>query len=414
MMISIEEASNIIADTISRFPRPKTVELRFSKAQDRNVHFLGRVLAQDVYSEINVPEFDNSAMDGYVFYRKDLKNNRAIPLDRHEAAAGSPPKVLPPGYCRRIYTGAPMPYTEMEGDVLAVVPIENCEENCEICGSSVRVAPGPLADHVRPQGQNYHRGERVAAQGDLCSPELFSVLASVGCGQVQTYQPLSVALCISGDELVTAGEGPLQMGQIYDSNSIYLSYQCKQLGYPTQVFHLKDDYTETQKQLRYLAQNFDVVLCSGGASVGERDYIQKVVQEEGQVFIRKVAVKPGKPFTFADFQGKPLFCLPGNPLAVYIGFLYFVLPFLRRLQGQTRSGPFLRHVPAPCELKMARRTQFIFCRDKSGSHPEPLAEQSSALLKYQYLADAALIVPAGTGTIPAGETVLLFPFRQQI
>lgn len=381
---------------------------------------LNRVLAQDIISPINAPEFDNSAMDGYALHTSGVQFSESSLLSNSisivgEASAGAMPPKLYPNTCMRIFTGAPIP----EG-ANSVVAQELCtvneQDNTIQIQNSSAVTCG---DNIRPYGLNFIKGDVICKKGTAINGGLLTVLASLGIIEILVYQKLSIALCVTGDELQTPGT-VLELGKIYDSNTVLICQLCVQLGASLDTFcRLSDDYEQTQTQLHSLSKAHDIVICTGGVSVGDKDFIQKVLLQDGTSHIHKVSIKPGKPFSFFSLHNTPFLCLPGNPLAVYITFLWFVVPFIQQMQGLVT--PIIEEVPnsrtllsaiSPQTFQPYPRTQFIFCNiHYLTMQVDILLEQSSAALKNIMMADGAIIIPKDQH-INQGDRVLFFPFSQ--
>jgi len=293
---------------------------------------IGRVAAADIESPIDVPGYDNSAMDGYAVRSVDLADAGSKTLRvTQRIAAGQLGGRLGPGEAARIFTGAPLP----EG-ADAVVIQENCASDEGIVTTVGPIGPG---EWVRPRGNDIEAGQCVVAAGVRLRPQEMGLIASVGVGEVEVVRRLRVAIFSSGDELLQPGEA-LRPGAIYNSNRYILfgllaglGCECLDLG------TVEDSFATTRQALLDGAAQADLVVSSGGMSVGEEDHIKAAVEEAGKLEMWKVAVKPGKPLAYgrvgaADFVG-----LPGNPVSTLVTFCLFVRPFILARMGVVNPQP---------------------------------------------------------------------------
>ena len=291
-----------------------------------------RVLAESVIATTAVPGVDNSAMDGYVLRVADLAQGGGTALAaRDEYRAGEPPGQLAPGTAARIFTGAAIP---TGGD--AVVAQERVEVRDGTLLIREPVRPG---QNIRRAGEDVAVGSEVLAAGSLLLAADIGLLASIGMAQVRVIRPVVVAIMSTGDELVAPGQrlGP---GQIHDSNRPLVAGLCRDMG--CQVLDLgsyRDDPRELRSALRRGADNADLIVTSGGVSVGEADWVRKVLSQLGEIGFWQVAIKPGKPLAFGRVGAVPFLGLPGNPVSAFVTFALFVAPALRRLQGRAQVEP---------------------------------------------------------------------------
>ena len=300
-------------------------------AQERPIEETdGFILSRDVASSIDVPPFSNSAMDGYAVRAEDVAVGKKLPVGQIIAAGatGAPHQA---GSASRIFTGAPMP---VGADSVLI------QEDAEALGDHIVPTESVTAgDHVRTQGQDIEQGAVIFPRGRRLRPADLALAASVGLETLPVYQPLRVAILSTGDELI---EPPAQLapGQIYNSNRRALAASIKRLGMvPVDLGIVPDDETLTQLRLREAAEQADVVMTTGGVSVGDRDFVKQSVRSAGELELWKLAIKPGKPLAFGKVHGKPFFGLPGNPVSSIVTFVALATPYLLKKQGATDYLP---------------------------------------------------------------------------
>ncbi|MDZ7687003.1 MAG: gephyrin-like molybdotransferase Glp [Gammaproteobacteria bacterium] len=316
---------------------------------------IGRVLAEDMASKIDVPPAANSSMDGYAVATSDpaLRAGATLPVEGR-IAAGQVGKPLVSGRVARIFTGAPLP----EG-ADAVVMQENTEANGD--GVVIRSVPD-TGENIRPAGQDIQAGTRLFSAGRRLRPEDAAVLASVGIDQVPVYRRLRVALMSTGDELVDP-PGELAPGQIYNSNHFALVGLVRRLGMEVlDVGLVPDDFDATVRALSQAAGGADCIISSGGVSVGEEDYVKAALEQLGGLEMWRVAIKPGKPLAFGNVAGTPFFGLPGNPVSTYVTFTIMAAPWLRAVQGMTDVMPHYIWARAAFEMPAGTRREYVRVR----------------------------------------------------
>jgi len=378
---------------------PGPVHVSLAEAVDR-------VLADDLHATQAVPPEPNSAMDGYALRHADLgaTETTVLPVSLR-VPAGHAPAPLPPGTAARIFTGAVMP---AGADTVVM------QENCEAGEGTVRVVVRPRAgENVRSAGQDIAAGERLAAAGTRLGPAHLGLLAAAGQAGAPVWPRLTVALLCTGDELVEPGR-PLSPGQIYDSNRIVVTTLLQRLG--LQVVDLgpvADTLADTRAALaRACDLGADVILSTGGVSVGEEDHVRAAVESLGRLDIWKIAIKPGKPLAFGRVGASVFLGLPGNPQSVWVTFAVLARPFLRRLQGELDVLPRPFRLPAGFTRERPQsRDEYLRVRhvaDGHGGRLQPHPNQGSGLLSSAVWADGLALVRAGD-TVAAGDLLSFFP-----
>jgi molybdopterin molybdotransferase len=363
---------------------------------------LGRVLAEDITSPSNVPNYNNSAMDGYALKATDVSASCLMVIGTAFAGKAFEGTVAD-GQCVRIMTGGAIP----KGADTVVV-----QEKTVVDGKFINIieAPKPHAN-VRYAGEDLKLGQTVLATGHLMRPADLGLIASLGIAEVRAYRKLKVAFFSTGDELVSVGQ-PLQTGQVYDSNRYTLFGMLTKLGVEvTDMGAIADDPILLENTLLSAVTQADVVITSGGVSVGEADYMKLLLAKHGQVMFWKVAMKPGRPLAYGKVGSAHYFGLPGNPVAVMVTFYQFVRDALLRLMGQSSPVP-LPMFSVQCTQaikKMTGRTEFqrgILFADTDGSwRVKPTGAQGSALLSSMSLANCFIVLDESVGNLETGAMV---------
>ncbi|HEX5687587.1 MAG TPA: gephyrin-like molybdotransferase Glp [Ideonella sp.] len=385
---------------------------RIAESQDvPTAQALGRVLAAPVVSSLDVPPADNSSMDGYALRFADLAPEVILPVSQR-IAAGAVGTVLEPATAARIFTGAPIP-----PGADTVVMQEQCEPlavDAPEERARIRVT-GPVepGQWIRRRGEDVERGSTVLKAGTRLTPQALGLAASVGAATLQVLRRPRVALFSTGDELVMPGD-PLPPGAIYNSNRFTLRALLEAAGCEVDDIGIVPDNLEATRQaLRRAAQGNDLIITSGGVSVGEEDHLKPAVQAEGRLDLWQMAIKPGKPLAFGAVhreKGEALFIgLPGNPVSSFVTFLLAVAPVLRALQGL--PAPLPRALPLPAGFdwpKPDKRREFLRVRLNEQGALELFANQSSGVLTSAVWADGLVDNPPGQ-TIAKGDTVRFLP-----
>jgi molybdopterin molybdotransferase len=368
---------------------------------------LGRVLAHDLRATLAVPAFDNSAMDGYAVRCADCCTRGSMLQVTQTIAAGHTGAALQSGTAARIFTGAPLP-----PGADAVVMQENARRESE----QVQILEIPRqGENIRRAGHDIAGGGVVLAAGHRLVPQDLGLVGSLGALSVEVFRPLTVALINTGDEVIQQGQR-LRPGQLYDSNSHTLAGLLKQIGMNViRLGIVSDDRRATIEALRDAAGKADCVITTGGVSVGDADHVKQAVEALGTLSLWKLAIKPGKPFSFGHIGVVPFFGLPGNPVAVFITFVILVQPFLLRLQGAAKYLPQPLKARADFVITEAgTRQEYLRVRLLRGRDGFPVvqlfADQSSSVLTSLSWADGLAVVPVGT-EVNVGDWLDYLPFK---
>lgn len=371
---------------------------------------LGRVLAADVVSGMNVPSHTNSAMDGYALDGADLAADGETRLAVvGTAAAGRPyDGEVSAGECVRIMTGASLP----PGTDTVVM-----QENVVREGDTAVIGAGQTAgQHVRQAGEDIAAGEVALAAGTRLMPAELGMIASLGIGEVRVRRRPRVAFFSTGDELRPVGQ-PLAPGQIYDSNRYTIHGMLTRLGVETIDMGIVPDEREAvERAFANAADLADAVVTSGGVSVGDADYVTETLERTGSVGFWKVAMKPGRPLAFGHIGDALFFGLPGNPVSAMATFYQLVWPALEALAGMPDPGPPLTVsavAAEPLRKKPGRREFQRGCLDRTEDGRlavRPAGRQGSGVLSSMGVADCFIVLPEDTGPIAAGDEVAVQPF----
>lgn len=390
-MIQVAEALNIIAENSCKMPITK---IKVSKS-------LGYVLAESVYSPINMPPFRQSAMDGYAFTHSDLTQFEVVNTSQ---AGDFLDDKIQENQAVRIFTGAFVP-----DDTDTVV----MQEHTTRTDNLLQIEKMPLAcANVREKGEQIKKGELVFDANTVITPAAIGFLACLGITKIKVYQKPKVAILVTGNELVSAGN-KLPKGKIYESNSLMIEAALQTIGIKkTAVFKVKDSLKKTIKAVESCLAHFDVVLISGGISVGDYDYVKEALLKNGVTeLFYKINQKPGKPLFFGTKENKIVFALPGNPASSLTCFYVYAFPALKKLMGFEEI-----HLP---EMKKKISTDFkntsgktLFLKALYGDEKVTVLEsQSSAMLNTFAVANGLIVVPHDITHVMANQEVVVLPFN---
>ena len=395
-LLPFEEAKRLVEENIEPLTRVETVSISDAS---------GRVMAEDVFAKLNIPPFDRAAMDGYAVKAKDTFNsgqfNPSVLNLVGEVHAGEvPDKRINAGECIQIATGAMMP-----AGADAVVMVEDTEAE----DGSVKVFKSSYPGaNIGRKGEDIKKGISIVREGFVLEPGRVGVLASQGISQVEVYEKPKVAVLPTGEEVVEVGK-KLKRGQVYDINSHTISSVVKQNGGIPVRIGIAGDSLEELKPTISQALKSDLVVLSGGSSVGERDLLVDVLQDWGEILFHGIQVRPGKPTLFAMVQGKPLMGMPGYPTSCLINTYLFILPAVREMahlpprKGETVQATLSRRVPGS-----VGRKQFLTVKI-DGDEAVPVFKESGAITSVAE-ADGYIEIAQNIDILEKGEpvTVTLF------
>ena len=364
---------------------------------------LDATLAADVRARQPVPAFDNSAMDGYALRAEDADAGQALRVSQ-SVMAGSSPAPLAPGTTARIFTGAPLP----EGADCVVM-----QENCDSVDGAVRF-PAALSagSHVRRRGEDVAAGGLLVHRGRRLRPQDLGLLASAGVAAVEVYRPLRVAVLVTGDELREPDGEPLRGGEIFNSNGPMLAALLRRCGMQAILADPVEDSEQAVAQaLQHAAGVADVIISTGGVSVGDADYIKSEIERLGALSLWRIAIKPGKPLAFGRVGQIPFIGLPGNPSSVFVTFAMLARPFLLACQG--REEPDMPRMTARAGFSVATagsREEYFrvaMVRGECGTQAVLAGNQSSGALTAASRAQAFAVVPPGTLVQPGDNVEII-------
>ncbi|MEG9357344.1 bifunctional molybdopterin-guanine dinucleotide biosynthesis adaptor protein MobB/molybdopterin molybdotransferase MoeA [Vibrio cholerae] len=400
--LSVEQGREKILSLISPLAETESVAIQ---------ECYQRVLAREVFSPINVPAYRNSAMDGYALRSDDLERDSYRVVA--EVLAGSHyAKTVELGEAVKIMTGAPMPQ-----GADTVVMREQATQNGDVVSfAGAKIKTG---QNVRQAGEDLAQGQAVFSTGQrLLSPEM-GMLASLGFAHADVFRSLKVAIFSTGDEVQAPG-GDIEPNSIFDSNRFTLTGLLKQLG--CQVIDLgiiEDDEAKMMQVLEQAAKQSDVVITSGGVSVGDADFIKSALEKLGQIDFWRINMRPGRPLAFGQIAGKPFFGLPGNPVAVMVSFINFVEPALRKMQGEQGWQPLKVNAIALEDLRSRQgRTEFsrgVYAFNAQGQLTvRTTGKQGSGILRSMSEANCLIEIAPAIDTVKVGESVTIIPLQGRI
>ncbi|HEY9532722.1 MAG TPA: gephyrin-like molybdotransferase Glp [Burkholderiales bacterium] len=363
----------------------------------------GRVLARTQRSTMDVPPMDNSAMDGYAIRTQDVQAEGSLRVTQ-KIMAGSVGKPLEPGSAARIFTGAPIP----PGADAVVM-----QEHVRAEGEEIAIQePTRAGDWIRYVGSDVRKGGEILPAGRRLAPQDTGLAASVGIKALPVFRKVRLGLFFTGDELVMPGE-PLPPGRIYNSNRFTLRGLAQAFGCETRDYGIVPDSLEaTREVLRRAAAECDVIVTSGGVSVGEADFVKPAVEAEGRLLMWRIAMKPGRPLAFGKIGEASFIGLPGNPVSSFVTFLIFVRPFLLKTQGMLEVAP--KSIAARADFDWPEpdaRREFLRVKWNAQGGLDLYPTQDSAVLTSTSWADGLVDNPAQQA-IGKGDTVRFLPYSE--
>jgi molybdopterin molybdotransferase len=401
-MLTLDEALSRLLGAVRPLPATEAQALSTFDA-------LGRVLSEDVCSGLDVPPADNTSMDGYAMRCADVPAVGTVLPVSQRIPAGVVGAPLRPGTAARIFTGAQVP-----AGADAVV----MQEQCEALGEGVRVDVVPASGQwIRRRGEDVQQGQVVLTAGTRLTPQALGLAASVGAATLQVTRRPRVALFSTGDELVMPGE-PLKPGAIYNSNRFTLRALIQAMGCDcTDLGIVPDNLPATRAALRRAALGNDLIVTSGGVSVGEEDHLRPAVQAEGRIELWQIAIKPGKPLAFGevarpDGSAAYIVGLPGNPVSSFVTFLLMVRPVLLRLQGASDLESRQTNLRADFDWpRPDKRREFLRARRNDSGGLDLFPNQSSGVLTSAVWGDGLVDNPSGQA-IRRGDAVRFLSFNE--
>lgn len=389
-MLSVDRALNQILSNAKRIVETEVVPLKVAN---------GRVLAKDITAQMSMPPFDQSAMDGYAVKFDEIPTSKSMPL-KQRVPAGQAPSEHIPNSAARIFTGAAIP----RGADCVII-----QENVEATKESIRLeGEFTLGQNIRLQGSEVNKGDLILAAGTRLNPFLVGICATHGLAEIPVFKKLRVGVMSTGDELLEPGM-PLGLGKIYNSSRFMLQGLVESIGMEfIDLGIVSDSHNETVAAISQACDTCDVLLTTGGVSVGEEDHVKNAIDELGELNVWKLAIKPGKPLAFGHANNIPVFGLPGNPVSSLVTFLILALPYLKTAQGRSASVEQNIHIAADFDRKAGTRQEYL--RVKVHDNQLKLFDnQSSARLSSAGWADGLAVQSPGK-SIKKGQPLEFLSF----
>jgi molybdopterin molybdotransferase len=401
-MLSVEQAQEQVLARIARLEAQRVDALEA----------LGCVLVSDIVSDIDVSPFDNSAMDGYALRAADVAGASDVApvvlrVVEHIGAGAYPTREVGPGEASRIMTGAPIP---KGADSVVMVERTESLENGGSAGGTVAIKfAATLGDHIRLRGEDVRVGETVMRAGEVVGAAGIGLLAALGAARIDVHRRPNVAVISTGDELVGITDTP-GLGQIRNSNSYSLAAQVLAAGGIPHMLGIARDNEADTRALLSRAPDYDIMVTTGGVSMGDFDVVKDVLEQIGEMDFWRVAMRPGAPQTYGTIGGTPFFGLPGNPTSTMVGFELFVRPAIRRMRGfEELFRPRTAAVLTEDVRKKPDRRYFMrgrLVRTPAGAYEVSLSgAQSSAMLTAMHRANCLISLPEGESAFAAGSVV---------
>lgn len=403
-LLSVDKALALLIDSVKVINNTQVLAL------DK---VLNKILAVDVCADIFIPSFDNSAMDGYAIHLKKSQINTIGETTfeiTDRITAGSTVNTLALGCAARIFTGAPIP----KGANTVVM-----QEECELFENNKIEIHRPIAlnENIRPKGNDIQSGDMILPKGRQLQPQDIALVASVGVKKLEVFNKISVGVFFTGDELVEPGE-VLKTGQIFNSNRYALMALLNKLGCKViNLGNIKDTFEATCHALEKLKSNCDLIITTGGVSVGEEDHVKPAVETLGQLDLWRIKIKPGKPLAFGKIDDCAFIGLPGNPVSAMVTFLLFARPFIKKMQGASCYLNTNFKVRANFDWHKAKpRCEFVRVHLERATSPMQVNQypkQGSDVLSSMVWADGLVEIPEKT-TFKSGEILNFYPFNEMM
>ena len=379
-LVNIDDALKFMLKRAKIQPKTQIISIK---------NAINRVLAKDVISTINVPGFDNSAMDGYAISFDDENNKKQTSFEiTNRITAGSNVSELNLGCAARIFTGAPIP----KGANVVIM-----QEECELINDKkfIKVQkPIIKNENIRPCGNDIKSGEIILKKGTKLKPQDIALAASVGVNEIEVFNKIKIGTFFTGDELVEPGEA-LQEGKIYNSNYYSITALANNLNLEIiNLGNIKDDFSSTCQAIEELSKKCDLIVTTGGVSVGEEDHIKPAIEKLGTLDLWSIRIKPGKPLAFGKINNCAFVGLPGNPVSAMVTFLIFVSPFIKKMQGIENHLNKSRKVKIDFNWNRKKfRTEFVRVRLNENDLATMYPKQGSDVLSSMVWADGLLEIP---------------------